>query len=70
MLKDPGGVIVLLVYVKGLGILGKAGGIFDVIDVVPETLQADDVMEVLPDDAGDGAPAHEAHDDEALFFHG
>ncbi|MCA1660342.1 MAG: hypothetical protein LC642_07410, partial [Verrucomicrobiaceae bacterium] len=27
------------------------------------------VMEVLPDDAGDGAAAHEAHDNEAFLLH-
>jgi hypothetical protein len=27
-------------------------------------------MDVLPDNARDGTGTHEAHDDEALFFHG
>ena len=34
-----------------------------------ETLQADDVMHVLPDDAGDRARAHEAHDDNSFTLH-
>src|SRR5438045_8767356 len=63
------GVIELVVYLEGVGVIGKPRGVFDVEDVVPEALQADDVMQMLPDDAGDGTTAHEAHDDETFSFH-
>ena len=39
------------------------------INVVPEPLQSDDVMNVLPDDARDRHRSHEAHHHDALAFH-
>ena len=36
---------------------------------MPEPLEAHDVMDVLPDDARDGATGHESHDDDAFAFH-
>src|SRR5206468_9303019 len=35
---------------------------------MPESLQSDDVMDVLPDYAGDRHRSHEAHHDDALAF--
>jgi hypothetical protein len=69
MLKHARGVVELVVYFEGLGVVRKARGIFDVKDVVTETLEADDVVEVLPDDAGDGAAAHKAHHYDSFLFH-
>src|SRR3954452_6232543 len=48
-------VIELVVYLEGLRVVRQPGRVLDVEDVVAEALQANDVMEVLPDDAGDGA---------------
>src|SRR2546423_2929161 len=62
-------VIEFVVYLECLGVIGKPGGILNVEDIVAEASQSDDVVKVLPDHAGDRATAHEAHDDEALFFH-
>ena len=43
--------------------------VLDVVDLVTETLEADDVMDVLPDDSGDGHSPHEAQDDDLFSFH-
>ena len=51
------------------GIVGQPGAVLDVVDFMPEPLQADDVVNVLPDHAGDRAAGHEAHDDDAFAFH-
>ncbi len=64
------GVSEVVARIEGLRVVGNPGGVFDVVNIVPEPLQADDVMNVLPDDAGDRHRAHEAHDDDALSFHG
>src|SRR5205085_11721850 len=69
MPEYTGGVIELIVHLEGVGVIGKPGRIFDVEDVVPEPLQAHDVMKVLPNHAGDGAAAHEAHHYYSLLFH-
>src|SRR3954468_24493565 len=69
VLEDSGRVIELVIHLKGVGVVREAGGIFDVKDIVTEPLQSDDVMKVLPNNACDGAGAHEAHDNKALFFH-
>jgi hypothetical protein len=69
MSEHAPGIIEVIVNLEGVGVIGKAGGVFDVEDVVPEPLQADDVMEMLPDDASDGTAAHEAHYYQALFLH-
>ena len=45
------------------------GGIFDVINFMPKSLEAHDVMNVLPNHPGDWHSAHEAHDNKALAFH-
>ena len=63
------GVVEVVARIEGLRVVGQPGGIFDVVNVVPEPLQADDVMDVLPDDAGDRHRAHEAHHDDAFAFH-
>src|SRR5205823_5724886 len=59
----------LVSYFKCFRVVRKARRIFDEIDVVPEPLQSDDVMNVLPDDAGDWHRSHKAHDHDALAFH-
>ena len=69
MSKHTRGVIEFVVHLERLGVVGEPGRIFDVEDVVAEPLEADDVMKVLPDDAGDRARAHEAHYDDAFLFH-
>src|SRR5207302_203254 len=70
MLEDARSVIEFVVHLESVRVVRQPGGIFDVEDIVAESLQADDVMNVLPDDAGDRAGTHEAHDDETLSFHG
>src|SRR5205085_2101283 len=52
-----------------LRIVRQPRRVFDVVNVMPESLQPDDVMNVLPDHARDRHRAHEAHDDNALAFH-
>src|SRR5437588_8278754 len=63
------GVTKIVARVESSCVGGNAGGIFDVVNLVTESLQADNVVHMLPDDAGDRAGAHEAHDDDALTFH-
>src|ERR1700736_1244266 len=67
-IKNLRGDIELLVKFEGFRVVGKSRRIFDVVNVVPESLQADDVMHVLPDHAGDRHPAHEAHHHDPLAF--
>ena len=67
--KNFRGVIELVGDFECFRVVRKAGRVFDVKNVVPEPLQADDVMDVLPDHACDRHRAHEAHDDNALAFH-
>ena len=55
---------------ESLRIVRMPGGIFNVVDFVPEALQADDVMDVLPDHPGHWDTGHEAHHDQLLAFHG
>ena len=62
-------VIELVSYFKCFRIVRKTRRIFDEIDVVPEPLQSDDVMNVLPDDARDRHRSHEPHHHDALAFH-
>src|SRR6266550_4006448 len=62
-------VIELVGYFECFRIVRETRRIFDEIDVVPEPLQSDDVMNVLPDDARDRHRSHEAHDHDALAFH-
>src|SRR5207253_1087916 len=61
-------VIELVVYLKRLRVVGKPRRIFDVVNVMPESLQSDDIMNVLPDHAGNRHRPHEAHHDDALAF--
>jgi len=53
MLKHARGVIELVVHFERLGVVGKPGGVLDIEDIVAEALETDNVMEVLPDNAGD-----------------
>ena len=55
--------------VEGNRIVGVIQGVLDVGDFVPETLKSDDVVEVLPDDPGDGHTTHEPKDDDLFFLH-
>src|SRR5438094_9412956 len=55
--------------VESFCVVGNAGGIFDVVNLVTESLQADNVVHMLPNYARDRAGAHEAHYDDALRFH-
>ena len=64
--QEPGGISEIVVYLERVGVIGKARGIFDVVDLVSEALQPDDVVKVLPDHTGDRARAHEAHHDNPL----
>src|SRR5204863_5970877 len=68
-IEKPGCVIELIVYLKGLRIVGQSCRILDVKNIVPEALKADDVMNVLPDHAGNRHRAHEAHHNDFLFLH-
>src|SRR2546421_4296653 len=45
MPEQARGIIELVVYFKGLGVVRKPGGIFDVENIMPESLESDDVME-------------------------
>src|SRR4029079_14614186 len=63
------GVSKVVARIEGLRVVWNPGGGFDVVNIVPEPLQPDDVMDVLPDGAGDRRRAHEAHDDDAFSFH-
>src|SRR6266567_2301146 len=63
------GVTKIVARVESFCVVGNAGGIFDVVDIVTESLQADDVVHMLPDHARDRTGAHEAHDHEAFAFH-
>ena len=51
--KHLGSVSEVVARLEGLRVVGNSGGVFDVVNVVPETLQPDEVMDVLPDDTGD-----------------
>ena len=62
-------IIDLVVDLESFRIVGKPGRIFDVVNFVSEALQADDVMDVLPNYACNRHPAHESHDDDALAGH-
>ena len=64
-----GGIRVVLVHGPSDRIVGQAGGVFDVVDLVPEPLQAHNIMHVLPDHPSDGAPGREAHDNDLFAFH-
>src|SRR5213079_1732570 len=67
--KDLRRVIKFIRDFKGVRVVGQTGRVFDEVDVMPETLKSDDIMNVLPDDTGDRHGAHEAHDDDALALH-
>ena len=64
-----GGVGVILAHIPSHRVVGNPRGILDVIDFVPEALQAHDVMNVLPDDPGDGASGGKAHDNDLFALH-
>ena len=51
MFQDLRGVIEFVVYLESFGVVGKPRGVLDVKDIVPEFLKANDVVDVLPDDA-------------------
>ena len=55
--------------IEGDRIVGIVGGVLDVVDLVTQTLEAHDVVDVLPDDSGDGHSAHESEDDDFFAFH-
>src|SRR5205807_5538988 len=63
------GVTKIVARVESFCVVGNAGGIFDVVNLVTESLQADNVVHMLPNHARDRAGAHEAHYDDALALH-
>ncbi len=67
--KELRGIGKVVARVESLRVVGNPRGVFNVINIVAETLQADDVMDVLPNDAGDRHRAHESHDDDSFAFH-
>src|SRR5262249_16821759 len=62
-------VIELVGYFERFRVVRQTRRIFDKENVVPEPLHADDVMNVLPDNARDRHRSHKAHDNDALAFH-
>ncbi len=68
--QSIGGVIVGDLNLVLLRVVGSTSRVLDVVNFVAEAQQADDVMNVLPDHARNGAGGHEAHDDDAFSFHG
>jgi hypothetical protein len=54
---------------KCFRVVWNARGIFDVKNIVPKSLQSDDVMDVLPNYARDGHRTHKTHDNDTLAFH-
>ena len=52
-----------------LRVVGIAQAVLHVVNLVAEALQPDDVVDVLPDDTGDGASPHEAEHDDPFAFH-
>lgn len=67
--QDPGGIGIVIPDFKRLRVIRKARRIFDIVNVVPESLQPDDIMNVLPDNPGNRHRAHEPHDDDFLAPH-
>src|SRR5204863_8583846 len=67
-IQDFRGVIELVVNFEGFRVVGKPRRIFDVKNVVPELLQSDDIMDVLPNHARNRHRAHEAHHHDPLAF--
>src|SRR5438132_8007150 len=68
-IENSRGVVVFVVNLKRLGVVGQPGRVLDVKDAMTKPLKPNDVMDVLPDHAGDRHRAHEAHDHDALRFH-
>ena len=62
-------VIELIRYLERFRVVRQPRRILDVKDIVTEPLQADDVVNVLPDYAGNRDRAHEAHDHDSLALH-
>src|SRR4029077_4798783 len=63
------GVSVIVAGIKRFRVVGNASGMFELVNLVTESLEADNVVHMLPDHARDGAGAHEAHNDDALALH-
>ena len=55
--------------VEGDRIVGIVQRVLDVVDLMTETLETHDVVDVLPDDSGDRHAAHESQDDDLFAFH-
>ena len=69
LLQGPRGVGEILGDGESLGVVGITQPVLDIPDLVAEALQSDDVVDMLPDHAGNGTSAHEAKDNDLAAAH-